>query len=79
MTLKAYTLTKQQTLPLKQLFGLSVGAGFSVSAMYYNQPIIGLLSHAFQVKVSEAGLVAMLTQIGYALGIFFLVPLGDIG
>ncbi|PSW62635.1 MFS transporter [Photobacterium kishitanii] len=77
MTLKAYTLTKQQTLPLKQLFGLSVGAGFSVSAMYYNQPIIGLLSHAFQVKVSEAGLVAMLTQIGYALGIFFLVPLGD--
>ncbi|SMY15408.1 MFS transporter [Photobacterium aquimaris] len=77
MTLIAQPLTKQQTLPLKQLFGLSVGAGFSVSAIYYNQPIIGLLSNAFQIKVSEAGLIAMLTQIGYALGIFFLVPLGD--
>ncbi|OBU21094.1 MFS transporter [Photobacterium aquimaris] len=77
MTLIAQPLTKQQTLPLKQLFGLSVGAGFSVSAIYYNQPIIGLLSNAFQIKISEAGLIAMLTQIGYALGIFFLVPLGD--
>ena len=77
MTLKAHTLTHNETLPLKQLFGLSAGAGFSVASIYYNQPIIGLLSHAFHLKVSEVGLVPMLTQIGYALGILFLVPLGD--
>lgn len=77
MPLKAHTLTKKQILPLKQLFGLSAGAGFSVASIYYSQPIISLLSHAFQLKVSEVGLVPTLTQVGYALGIFFLVPLGD--
>lgn len=78
MTLKAHTLTHNETLPLKQLFGLSVGAGFSVASIYYSQPIIGLLSQAFHLKVSDVGLVPTLTQIGYALGILFLVPLGDI-
>lgn len=77
MTLNTNTLKNNEILPFKQLLGLSVGAGFSVASIYYSQPIIGLLSHAFQLKISEVGLVPTLTQIGYALGIFFLVPLGD--
>ena len=77
MTLKANTLKNNEILPLKQLFGLSVSAGFSVASIYYSQPIFSLLSHAFHLKISEVGLVPTLTQIGYALGILFLVPLGD--
>lgn len=65
------------TLSFKTLFSLSVGAGVSVASIYYNQPILDLLAKSFRLDVSQAGLIPTLTQIGYALGILLLVPLGD--
>jgi predicted MFS family arabinose efflux permease len=62
-------------LPLVLL--LATGAGLSVAALYYSQPMLGVLGAELRGSVQAIGLVPTLTQLGYALGIFFLAPLGD--
>jgi predicted MFS family arabinose efflux permease len=45
--------------------------------LYYNQPILALMSRSFEVPLSQIGLIPTLTQLGYALGMFLFLPLGD--
>lgn len=59
------------------VFLLSVACGLAVANLYYNQPLLADMGRNFQVSVREIGFVPMLAQIGYALGLLFLVPLGD--
>jgi len=59
------------------IFVLALGAGFSVAAIYYAQPLLPLMGDDLQLNISGIGLVPTLTQAGYALGILFLLPLGD--
>lgn len=56
---------------------LAAGAGFSVASLYYSQPILGVLGADLQAGADRIGLVPTLTQLGYALGILLLAPLGD--
>ena len=63
------------TLPLVGLF--AAGAGLSVAALYYSQPMLGELGADIGASPRQIGLVPTLTQLGYAAGIFFLAPLGD--
>lgn len=57
---------------------MSIACGVSVANLYYSQPLLEELSRFFNVSSSIIGISAMLIQIGYALGLIFLVPLGDI-
>ena len=59
------------------IFALALGAGFSVAAIYYAQPLLPLMGSDLHLTVNGMGLVPTLTQAGYALGILFLLPLGD--
>lgn len=52
--------------------------GLIVANIYYCQPLVVLISKDFNIAESIAGRVTYLTQIGYALGLLLLVPLGDI-
>ncbi|WP_343668903.1 MFS transporter [Chitinophaga sp.] len=52
--------------------------GLIVANIYYCQPLIVLIAKEWGLKESAAGRVTYLTQIGYALGLLLLVPLGDI-
>jgi predicted MFS family arabinose efflux permease len=58
------------------LFAFFCGA--IVANIYYAQPIIELIAPDIGVSAHSASLIVSLTQIGYALGLFFLVPLGDL-
>jgi predicted MFS family arabinose efflux permease len=76
------SLAETATLPESGLTGrtvfmLATGAGFAVAAIYYSQPMLGILVNELHAGVSTVGLVPTLTQIGYALGILLLAPLGD--
>ncbi|MCO4157751.1 MFS transporter [Citrobacter amalonaticus] len=59
------------------IFVLALGAGFSVAAIYYAQPLLPLMGADLALSITGMGLVPTLTQAGYALGILFLLPLGD--
>lgn len=58
------------------LFAFCCGA--IVANIYYAQPIIELIAPDIGLTPTMASLIVSLTQIGYALGLFFLVPLGDL-
>ena len=64
-------------LPPALVFLLATGAGLAVAALYYSQPMLGVLAGQFGATPSAIGLVPTLTQLGYALGILLLAPLGD--
>jgi len=57
---------------------LAVACGMAVANIYYSQPLLGLISSAFGVGQGRAEFVVTLTQLGYAVGLFLLVPLGDL-
>lgn len=51
--------------------------GLIVANIYYCQPLVILVAKEFKVTESHAGMITYLTQAGYALGLFLVVPLGD--
>ncbi len=59
------------------IFLLAIGAGFSVASIYYAQPLLPLMGSDLHLSIEGMGLVPTLTQAGYAVGILFLLPLGD--
>lgn len=75
-SLSASTSTAEP-IARRLIFALATGAGLSVASIYYAQPILPLLGKDLSLSVSGMGLVPTLTQAGYALGILFLLPLGD--
>ncbi|MFQ6593260.1 MULTISPECIES: MFS transporter [Pseudomonas] len=68
----ASTMTRSMVM----LFAFCCGA--IVANIYYAQPIIELIAPDIGLTPAMASLIVSLTQIGYALGLFFLVPLGDL-
>jgi len=69
--------TAHRPMPAMLVFLLATGAGLAAAALYYSQPMLGLLSGQFDATPGAIGLVPTLTQLGYALGILLLAPLGD--
>ena len=57
---------------------LAISCGVIVANLYYAQPLVGPISSAIGLSTETAGLVVTLTQIGYGIGLLFIVPLGDI-
>jgi predicted MFS family arabinose efflux permease len=51
--------------------------GLIVANLYYCQPLIILIAKEFKIPEANAGTITYLTQAGYAIGLFFMVPLGD--
>lgn len=71
-------LKENAGLPAHMLWTLAIVAGISVANLYYNQPLLNLMRADLGISDFQANLIAMITQIGYALGLLFIVPLGDL-
>ena len=56
---------------------LAVVAGVTIANIYYNQPLLNALVRDFPHSAAWVGLVATATQIGFAVGMIFISPLGD--
>src|SRR5258708_5470216 len=56
---------------------MAICTGLIVANIYYCQPLLVLISKTFEIPESKGGRIAYLTQLGYALGLLFFVPLGD--
>lgn len=57
---------------------LAAACGVIAANLYYAQPLVGPISSALGLSSGAAGLIVTLTQIGYGIGLLFIVPLGDI-
>lgn len=65
------------TLPASLLLMLAVGAGLAVATLYYSQPMLAVIGTDLRESDRAVGWVTTLAQLGYAIGIFLLAPLGD--
>ncbi len=70
-------LKENQGIPRNILLMMAIIAGLTVANCYYNQPLLELIRHDIGITEQSANLITVITQIGYALGLFFLIPLGD--
>jgi predicted MFS family arabinose efflux permease len=60
------------------VFILAVACGVTVANLYWAQPLLDTMANAFHSSTTAAGMIVTFTQLGYALGLLFLVPLGDL-
>ena len=56
---------------------MTVSAGVGIANLYYNQPLLDQMGRSLGASAAEIGMAPTLTQIGYSIGMLFLVPLGD--
>lgn len=68
---------EERGLPASLVLLLATGAGLSVASLYYAQPMLGVLGADIGASPRSVGFIPTLTQLGYALGILLLAPLGD--
>ncbi len=57
---------------------LAAACGLTVANLYYAQPLLALLARSFHTSQGSAAIVVTMTQLGYALGLILLLPLGDL-
>lgn len=57
---------------------LAVACGMTVANIYYAQPLLGPIAATYGVSQGGTTLVVTFTQLGYALGMLTLLPLGDL-
>lgn len=69
-------VTHPQLTPLT-LWVITIATGLIVANLYYNQPLLSEIALTFKVSDDKAGMISMLTQMGYAAGMLFLAPLAD--
>ncbi len=72
----AQTPRKAKVAPALLLI-MAVGCGVSVANLYYSQPLLVEIGKTFHASSGQMGLISMLTQVGFAMGLLFFVPLGD--
>ncbi|MCQ2973897.1 MAG: MFS transporter [Bacteroidales bacterium] len=76
--MKIVSLKPNQGLPMPLILALSVMAGISVANLYYCQPLLNMIREDTRLSVFEVNLIPVFTQIGYALGLLLIVPMGDL-
>jgi predicted MFS family arabinose efflux permease len=64
-------------LSKKNVLFMAAATGLIVANLYYCQPLIVLIADEFKIPHADAGTITYLTQAGYAIGLFLMVPLGD--
>ena len=64
-------------IPRSTLFVMAVISGLTVANLYYNQPLLETMRQSLGATELQANLITFITQLGYAFGLVFVVPLAD--
>ncbi len=67
----------QATLSRFSLMLMTISAGLVVANIYYCQPVLGKIAAELRLSETSVSSIATLTQVGYAAGLLFIIPLGD--
>ena len=64
-------------IPARTVWFMAISTGLVVANIYYAQPLLAEIARQFNLSVTQAGALAMTSQIGTALGMLLFVPQGD--
>lgn len=70
-------LKENEGIPKGIVMAMAILAGITVSNLYYNQPLLEMISDDLGISQVTANLMTVITQVGYAFGLLFIIPLGD--
>ena len=56
---------------------MAVACGLCAGGNYFNQPLLNSIAQDLQISEATASLTVTVAQVSYALGLLFIVPLGD--
>src|SRR3984893_2372901 len=59
------------------IFLLATTAGLVVMNIYYNQPVLNAIAVSLNINSAAVAWISTATQLGYATGLLFLLPIGD--
>lgn len=62
---------------MRIVMAMAILSGITVSNLYYNQPLLEMISRDLEISQVTANLITVVTQVGYALGLLFIIPSGD--
>jgi predicted MFS family arabinose efflux permease len=65
-------------VPTRTVWFMAISTGLIVANIYYAQPLLAEIARHFHLSVTQAGALAMTSQIGTAFGMLLFVPLGDV-
>ncbi len=57
---------------------MAVATGLAVACNYFNQPLLPTIALELRLTAAKAGSIVTTAQLGYAVGLLFIVPLGDL-
>ncbi len=77
-TALAAKMPPEQVISTRMTLLLAFACGLIAANLYYAQPLAGPIGAALGLSPGATGLIVTLTQIGYGLGLLFVVPLGDL-
>lgn len=69
--------TENQALSSARILMLAIICCMVVANIYFNQSVLNLIAATFPHEWAAVSLIPMATQLGYAAGLFLLIPLGD--
>ena len=72
------TLHPHEGIPASLMWMMAVMAGVSVANLYYCQPLLNMIRHDIQLSEFQVNLMPVCTQVGYALGLLTIIPMGDL-
>lgn len=55
----------------------AIAGGVAVGNLYWAQPLLRVIGDSLGISIGAAGLMVTVTQVGYAVGVLLIVPLGD--
>ena len=74
----ASRVTPPPEMSRRLTFVVAVAAGAAIANLYWAQPLLGFIAGDLRAATATAGWLVTVTQVGYALGVLLLVPLGDV-
>lgn len=67
-----------QGIPSSLIAILAIMAGVSVANLYYCQPLLNMIGEDLNLSSFHVNLMPVCTQVGYALGLLLIIPMGDL-
>lgn len=70
-------LKENEGIPVSIVLTMAILAGVTVANLYYNQPLLEMISSDLGVSHVAANMISVITQVGYAAGLLMIIPSGD--
>lgn len=72
------TLVPNKGISTSLLWIMAIISGVTVANLYFNQPVLNMISTELGISSLTANWLPIITQLGYAVGLLFIIPLGDL-